>query len=246
MREELIRKNTTGDGEVVSLVVQKNDGRIETVEGTTENILKYDTDLLADFSDGNTVSYGDVKVRRIDNRTFEIENKGVAVRNVPSESEEVMKALREAHEDGQVGRLKRLWGDINHRQVTRDAVNSLIGSFLPKDRVDVTNSGWEIESETGIIFVLTWENEVYHISQEQDKAYVRNGDTVKALEGGAEFLNLEMQIPEGKTMGDEDTVFLSSEDLEFVTKAKWLLEAENQYEDKYFWNFIRRYQGDKI
>jgi len=244
MTGELIRKNTTGDGEVVSLVVHKEDGRIETVEGSTENLLKYETDILNDFSDGNTVSYGDVEVRRVDDRTFEIENKGVSVRNIPSESGEVMKALREAHEDGQVGRLKPLWGDINSRQVTREAVNSLIGSFLPEDRVDVTNSGWEIESETGIIFVLTWENEVYHITQEQDKAYVRSGDTVKALEGGAEFLNLDVSVPEGKTMGNEDTVFLSSEDLEFVTKAKWLLEAEEQYEDKYFWNFIRRYQEE--
>lgn len=229
----------------MSLVVQKEGGRIETVEGSTENLLKYETDILDDFEDSNTVSYGDVDVRRVEERVFEIENKGIPVRNMPSESGEVLEAVREAEEDGQIGRLKRLWGEINDRQVTRSAVNKLVGTVIPEERVDVTNTGWTIESDTGIMFILNWENEVYHVSQEKDKAYVRNGSTVEALEGGAEFLELNVEIEDGKTIGGEDSVYLSSEDLEFITKARWLMEAEEQYKDEYFWNFIRRYQEEK-
>ena len=252
MTTKVVRKNKDSHGNLVSMVVEE-DGEIQTVNGTVENILKYDTNVMEEFEPDGKIDFGDITIYDGGDNIFVLEKHDIRVNTVPSEREDVLLSLKDAIEDDKTQGLHNAWAEVYDRQVNRYALNKLIGVSVEESSVMVGDSGWRIKTDSGATLVLTWENEIYHVDQDEDKAYERSGSDVNPIEGGAEFLDLkiggENGVPIAEKVSSEkielsngETLHFDEEDMEFLVKAMWLIDAEKQYDDDAFWNFIRKYE----
>lgn len=229
--------NAAGDN-VLSMYVRTDENPDGTlVDGTTENVLLYVHELHNFLkAERGAVLHRDPDIAVRPTATpsvYEITVGERPVKSLPSQSDDVLKAVRAAKEDGDLNPLIEVYKEIVDTQVRRDVLNKLIDVLpnIPRERVQITDEGWVVDD----YYVVDWKAEMY-AKGGPDDTYTRSGDT---LDKDHEFLKLNMSYePERKKVKlDGETLLLGEKEMEFLGKVRFLLDRAEFHEDEPFWRY---------
>lgn len=165
------------------------------------------------------------------------------VRNPPSRNEDVLSAILDIVENRSVEAFESLYDSLFATQARPEVLNQVLTQYAPIPPTSVVpeSSGWVVEG----MFLLTWQTNTYLVTRDySQKAY--NLGLRKPIDEEPQLLRLEPSLPETSIEiplddGYETTpTKLSERELNFLTKASWLVDYRENYNDDVYWTQIER------
>lgn len=237
--------NTSGREVLAMLVHEESWSGPELVDGSSENVLLYIHEL-AEFLDGELGAVLSKEPHISVQRTaapsvYRIKVEDRPVESMPGQADDVLQALQEAIEEGDVDPILDIYEDILDSQVRRELVNTL-KDVLPninEDRIEVTDRGWLIDG----YYVVDWTASVYVITDDPDEDdYEIQMGGVGKTEKDHEFVELTPGTkPERKQVKlNGEVTIVGEREMLFLSKVEWLLNRADYHPDSPFWRFNER------
>lgn len=238
----VIDVNANGD-EVLSILIQDEEsgGPLpqRQIDGDVENVLLYIHELHEFvYGEESAVLCHDpyIAVDPTDREsTYRITVDDRPVESMPSQAEDVLRGLKAALEDQDLGPLLDVYEAIIDKQVRRDVVNELLTRLpnLPRERIQVTESGWLIDR----YYLVDWTASVYTKENNDEQNYRRGSGSVESYDKSFEFLELsDTHTPERASLElDGKKTVVGEREMLFLSKVEWLLNRHEYHQDKPFW-----------
>ena len=230
--------------EVMSILLDPSQVELDRpfVPGTPENVLLY-IHGLREFLDGDrgAVLSEDpyIAVQRTDAPSvYRITVDERPVESMPNQADDVLEALRDAIEEGDLDPILDIYEKIIDTQVRRDVVKDLkeVLPNIDEQRIEVTDRGWLIDG----YYVVDWTASVYVVTDDPDSEdYVRGGGGVQTVEKDHEFVELTPSSkPERKKVKlNGETLIVGEREMMFLAKVEWLLNRAEYHPDEPFWRW---------
>lgn len=236
-------------GELEQFTVIRGDGQPDLVKANAENVLLYDPEDELPFENGmHEFLSGDkaivlseedpeVIVAPTSNEyCYILRVRGNTVETTPNQAEKVLKGIKDAAIDRDMGGLTRLYDDIMSTQVRRHVINALHKTFEESERIAQTTSGWLIDD----FYLVNWKASMYVKHDDPDEPdYRRGGGGVVETDKSYEFVQLQIRRdidPIEVGIGGE-TFRLTEREMLFLAKVKWLLNRRHFHPDEPFWMY---------
>lgn len=236
--------NRADDNEVLSMLVEEPPGHPpHFIDGSDENVLLY-LHGLKEFLNGQEGALlsedPHISVKpSVSESVYHITVGDRAVESMPNQSDDVLRAMKDAIENRELQPIVDIYKEIINNQVRRDVITDLIEilDILPKGRLQATASGWLIDS----YYLVDWTASVYVIEDDRDGPdYTRSGDTVEVTDKSKEFVELQASYSPTRMSvkrPDGETLVLGEREMMFLSKVKWLLERTKYHQDEPFWRW---------
>lgn len=244
---EILTVNKSGD-EVISILLDRGRGP-EEVPGTDENVLLYIHGMY-DFihgQNGVTVQEDpEISIKPTSNNSVYIVTFGDRpVQTMPSDSDQILEAVKELKENGNIDLLREVYEKVIDTQVRRDVVNKLIGVLdnFPRERLRITDSGWLVDD----YYLVDWTASVY-TKGGTDKSYHRGGGGVVEADKSHEFVELmaDSEPDRKKIKIDGEVKTLGEREMLFLSKAEWLINRTEYHKDEPFWRWNEKKRKKEI
>jgi hypothetical protein len=235
--------NANGD-EVLSMLIQRDGGPPDMIDGTPENVLLFIHELHEFvYGEDAAVLCNDPHIAvQPTNResTYRLIVNDRSVENMPDQADGVLRGVKQAIEDGDLTKIIDVYEEIIDKQVRRDVVNELLVLLpkFPEERIRVTEQGWLIDR----YYLVDWTASVYTKEDNDSENYRRSGSQVDAYDKSFEFVELDPgKEPErAKVMIDGEERIIGEREMLFLYKVEWLLNRYDYHEDKPFWLWQER------
>jgi hypothetical protein len=255
MNEIIDISRDSESGEVTQFTIIDSTGQPQLMNANPENMLLYDPEDELPFEDGMysllngerafVLSEDDplVMIAPTDNKyCYILRVRDRTVETVASQSERVLRGVRNAVIDNDVSALVSVHDDIVAKQVRRDIIDSLMQTFDERDRLSKTERGWLVDD----FYLVNWEASLYTLHNDPDEAdYKRGSGGIKKTDTSYEFvqLSIESDVSPVEVVVNGSAVRLSEREMLFLSKIKWLLNRREQHPDLPFWMFSDRYSS---
>jgi len=239
-------------GEIEQFTIINEQGQPELMKATATNMLLYDPmdELpfdggLGSFLSGDEAILLSEKPKLIVSSTssrncFIIHYDGNTVETTPAMSESVLRGVKEAAVDEDIGALIDVYDEVMSKQVRRDVINALLDTFDETFRIEKTPSGWVVDE----FFIVDWTASMYAKTDDPDSAdVVRSGSGVVEADRSFEFVQLYLNRDiEPVTVSINGESFrLSEREMLFLGKVNWLLDRRHYHPDDEFWMNVEQY-----
>lgn len=259
MSERIIDRSYNKEtGELQQFTVIDSTGQPQLIKATPENILLYDPEDELPFEDGlYSVIQGEqalliseedptIMLAPTSNEyCYILRVRDRTVETTPSQSEEALRAIKEAVIDGDHSALVELHDSIVSQQVRRGVINTLKSTFEEEFRITSADRGWLVDD----FYLVNWEASLYTRHNDPDEGdYRRGGGGVERTDRSYEFvqLSVDRDITPIEVSINGNTVRLSEREMLFLAKVKWLLNRREQHPDRPFWMFIAKNYTENI
>jgi len=239
-------------GEIEQFTIINEQGQPELMKATATNMLLYDPmdELpfdggLGSFLSGDEAILLSEEPKLIVSSTssrncFIIHYDGNTVETTPAMSESVLRGVKEAAVDEDIGALIDVYDEVMSTQVRRDVINALLDTFDETFRIEKTPSGWVVDE----FFIVDWTASMYAKTDDPDSAdVVRSGSGVVEADRSFEFVQLYLNRDiEPVTVSINGESFrLSEREMLFLGKVNWLLDRRHYHPDDEFWMNVDQY-----
>jgi len=239
-------------GEIEQFTIINEQGQPELMKATATNMLLYDPmdELpfdggLGSFLSGDEAILLSEEPKLIVSSTssrncFIIHYDGNTVETTPAMSESVLRGVKEAAVDEDIGALIDVYDEVMSKQVRRDVINALLDTFDETFRIEKTPSGWVVDE----FFIVDWTASMYAKTDDPDSAdVVRSGSGVVEADRSFEFVQLYLNRDiEPVTVSINGESFrLSEREMLFLGKVNWLLDRRHYHPDDEFWMNVEQY-----
>lgn len=240
----------TGDIEQFTIINEQ--GQPELMKATATNMLLYDPmdELpfdggLGSFLSGDEAILLSEEPKLIVSSTssrncFIIHYDGNTVETTPAMSESVLRGVKEAAVDEDIGALIDVYDEVMSTQVRRDVINALLDTFDETFRIEKTPSGWVVDK----FFIVDWTASMYAKTDDPDSADVmRSGSSVVEADRSFEFVQLYLnrEIEPVTVSINGESFRLSEREMLFLGKVNWLLDRRHYHPDDEFWMNVDQY-----
>ena len=240
----------TGDIEQFTIINEQ--GQPELMKATATNMLLYDPmdELpfdggLGSFLSGDEAILLSEEPKLIVSSTssrncFIIHYDGNTVETTPAMSESVLRGVKEAAVDEDIGALIDVYDEVMSTQVRRDVINALLDTFDETFRIEKTPSGWVVDK----FFIVDWTASMYAKTDDPDSAdVVRSGSGVVEADRSFEFVQLYLnrEIEPVTVSINGESFRLSEREMLFLGKVNWLLDRRHYHPDDEFWMNVDQY-----
>jgi len=239
-------------GEIEQFTIINEQGQPELMKATATNMLLYDPmdELpfdggLGSFLSGDEAILLSEEPKLIVSSTssrncFIIHYDGNTVETTPAMSESVLRGVKEAAVDEDVGALIDVYDEVMSTQVRRDVINALLDTFDETFRIEKTPSGWVVDE----FFIVDWTASMYAKTDDPDSAdVVRSGSGVVEADRSFEFVQLYLnrEIEPVTVSINGESFRLSEREMLFLGKVNWLLDRRHYHPDDEFWMNVEQY-----
>jgi hypothetical protein len=239
-------------GEIEQFTIINEQGQPELMKATATNMLLYDPmdELpfdggLGSFLSGDEAILLSEEPKLIVSSTssrncFIIHYDGNTVETTPSMSESVLRGVKEAAVDEDIGALIDVYDEVMSKQVRRDVINALLDTFDETFRIEKTPSGWVVDE----FFIVDWTASMYAKTDDPDSAdVVRSGSGVVEADRSFEFVQLYLnrEIEPVTVSINGESFRLSEREMLFLGKVNWLLDRRHYHPDDEFWMNVDQY-----
>ena len=239
-------------GEIEQFTIINEQGQPELMKATATNMLLYDPmdELpfdggLGSFLSGDEAILLSEEPKLIVSSTssrncFIIHYDGNTVETTPAMSESVLRGVKEAAVDEDIGALIDVYDEVMSTQVRRDVINALLDTFDETFRIEKTPSGWVVDE----FFVVDWTASMYAKTDDPDSAdVVRSGSSVVEADRSFEFVQLRLnrEIEPVTVSINGESFRLSEREMLFLGKVNWLLDRRHYHPDDEFWMNVDQY-----
>lgn len=239
-------------GEIEQFTIINEQGQPELMKATATNMLLYDPmdELpfdggLGSFLSGDEAILLSEEPKLIISSTssrncFIIHYDGNTVETTPAMSESVLRGVKEAAVDEDIGALIDVYDEVMSTQVRRDVINALLDTFDETFRIEKTSSGWVVDE----FFIVDWTASMYAKTDDPDSAdVVRSGSGVVEADRSFEFVQLYLnrEIEPVTVSINGESFRLSEREMLFLGKVNWLLDRRHYHPDDEFWMNVDQY-----
>jgi len=239
-------------GEIEQFTIINEQGQPELMKATATNMLLYDPmdELpfdggLGSFLSGDEAILLSEEPKLIISSTssrncFIIHYDGNTVETTPAMSESVLRGVKEAAVDEDIGALIDVYDEVMSTQVRRDVINALLDTFDETFRIEKTPSGWVVDE----FFIVDWTASMYAKTDDPDSAdVVRSGSGVVEADRSFEFVQLYLnrEIEPVTVSINGESFRLSEREMLFLGKVNWLLDRRHYHPDDEFWMNVDQY-----
>lgn len=239
-------------GEIEQFTIINEQGQPELMKATATNMLLYDPmdELpfdggLGSFLSGDEAILLSEEPKLIVSSTssrncFIIHYDGNTVETTPAMSESVLRGVKEAAVDEDIGALIDVYDEVMSTQVRRDVINALLDTFDETFRIEKTSSGWVVDE----FFIVDWTASMYAKTDDPDSAdVVRSGSGVVEADRSFEFVQLYLnrEIEPVTVSINGESFRLSEREMLFLGKVNWLLDRRHYHPDDEFWMNVDQY-----
>jgi len=239
-------------GEIEQFTIINEQGQPELMKATATNMLLYDPmdELpfdggLGSFLSGDEAILLSEEPKLIVSSTssrncFIIHYDGNTVETTPAMSESVLRGVKEAAVDEDIGALIDVYDEVMSTQVRRDVINALLDTFDETFRIEKTPSGWVVDE----FFIVDWTASMYAKTDDPDSAdVVRSGSGVVEADRSFEFVQLYLnrEIEPVTVSINGESFRLSEREMLFLGKVNWLLDRRHYHPDDEFWMNVEQY-----
>mgnify|MGYP006934455426 FL=1 len=239
-------------GEIEQFTIINEQGQPELMKATATNMLLYDPmdELpfdggLGSFLSGDEAILLSEEPKLIVSSTssrncFIIHYDGNTVETTPAMSESVLRGVKEAAVDEDIGALIDVYDEVMSTQVRRDVINALLDTFDETFRIEKTPSGWVVDE----FFIVDWTASMYAKTDDPDSAdVVRSGSGVVEADRSFEFVQLYLnrEIEPVTVSINGESFRLSEREMLFLGKVNWLLDRRHYHPDDEFWMNVDQY-----
>lgn len=239
-------------GEIEQFTIINEQGQPELMKATATNMLLYDPmdELpfdggLGSFLSGDEAILLSEEPKLIVSSTssrncFIIHYDGNTVETTPAMSESVLRGVKEAAVDEDIGALIDVYDEVMSTQVRRDVINALLDTFDETFRIEKTSSGWVVDE----FFIVDWTASMYAKTDDPDSAdVVRSGSGVVEADRSFEFVQLYLnrEIEPVTVSINGESFRLSEREMLFLGKVNWLLDRRHYHPDDEFWMNVEQY-----
>jgi len=239
-------------GEIEQFTIINEQGQPELMKATATNMLLYDPmdELpfdggLGSFLSGDEAILLSEEPKLIVSSTssrncFIIHYDGNTVETTPAMSESVLRGVKEAAVDEDIGALIDVYDEVMSTQVRRDVINALFDTFDETFRIEKTSSGWVVDE----FFIVDWTASMYAKTDDPDSAdVVRSGSGVVEADRSFEFVQLYLnrEIEPVTVSINGESFRLSEREMLFLGKVNWLLDRRHYHPDDEFWMNVEQY-----
>ena len=239
-------------GEIEQFTIINEQGQPELMKATATNMLLYDPmdELpfdggLGSFLSGDEAILLSEEPKLIVSSTssrncFIIHYDGNTVETTPAMSESVLRGVKEAAVDEDIGALIDVYDEVMSTQVRRDVINALLDTFDETFRIEKTPSGWVVDE----FFIVDWTASMYAKTDDPDSAdVVRSGSSVVEADRSFEFVQLRLnrEIEPVTVSINGESFRLSEREMLFLGKVNWLLDRRHYHPDDEFWMNVEQY-----
>lgn len=242
-------------GEITQFTIIDSSGQPQLMKANPENMLLYDPEDELPFENGmHSLLNGErafvlseedplVMIAPTDNRyCYILRVRDRTVETVASQSERVLRGVRDAIINDDISGLISVHDDIVSNQVRRDVINYLMQTFDEYERLSKIERGWLVDD----FYLVNWEASLYTLHNDPGEAdYKRGNGGIKKTDTSYEFLQLsiESDVSPVEVVVNGSAVRLSEREMLFLSKIKWLLNRREQHPDLPFWMFADRYSS---